>query len=168
MAQRNQVHSPSFSGNFFRVPDLNAITPDTSPASTLSKEHPTGIDYVEYLENIARFHDLPVEVAVDVQNVKKEGNSFTLSTIHRTYISRYLLWAAGEYQYPRTQIFPVSDLCQHYSEVNSFSGLAGDEFIVIGGFESGFDATINLVNVGKKVTMIDESNYIELVKSDSS
>ncbi|MEO1022188.1 MAG: NAD(P)-binding domain-containing protein, partial [Bacteroidota bacterium] len=37
--------SPSFTGNFFKMPDLNAITPDTSPAYTLLKEHPTGEDY---------------------------------------------------------------------------------------------------------------------------
>ena len=30
--EETQFISPSFTGNFFRMPDLNAITPETSPA----------------------------------------------------------------------------------------------------------------------------------------
>ena len=45
--------SPSFTGNFFKMPDLNAITPDTSPAFDLLTEHPTGEEYAVYLEKVS-------------------------------------------------------------------------------------------------------------------
>lgn len=40
--------SPSFTGNFFKMPDLNAITPDTSPAFELLTEHPTGNEFADH------------------------------------------------------------------------------------------------------------------------
>ena len=48
------------------MPDLNAITPDTSPAFRLLTEHPTGEDYVEYLEDVSRFYDLPIKTNIEV------------------------------------------------------------------------------------------------------
>ncbi|MEL7121574.1 MAG: NAD(P)-binding domain-containing protein [Bacteroidota bacterium] len=77
-------------------------------------------------------------------------------------------WAAGEYQYPKTNSFKGEHLCTHYSEISSFSDVLGKESVVIGAYESGFDAAINLVQIGKKVTLIDDFNYLELIKSDSS
>ena len=160
--------SPSFTGNFFKMPDLNAITPDTSPALVLLNEHPTGNDYVVYLKRLSKLHDLPVLSGVNVVSVQKERNSFVLATSDGEYKSDYLIWAAGEYQYPKKDNFPGSEHCRHYSEIASFSDLDGDEHIVIGAFESGFDASVNLVKGGKKVTLLDDSNYLELVESDSS
>ena len=160
--------SPSFTGNFFKMTDLNAITPDTSPALSLLTEHPTGEDYVAYLEGVANFHKLPIYKGINVKSVQKEGNSFVLVTSHGEYRSTYLIWAAGEYQYPEKDKFQGSDLCTHYSEINSFAELEGDEHVVIGAYESGFDAMANLVKEGKKVTLLDKSNYLEHVESDSS
>ena len=52
---------------------------------------------------------------------------------------RYVVWAAGEFQYPRVaaDYFPGSELCVHNSSVRSWKELAGDDFVVIGGYESG-------------------------------
>ncbi|HAA11684.1 MAG TPA: hypothetical protein DCE41_08295 [Cytophagales bacterium] len=160
--------SPSFTGNFFKMVDLNAITPDTSPALSLLTEHPTGEDYAVYLEGLSSYYDLPVYKGVEVHSVQKKGGSFVLATSFGEYTCTYLIWAAGEYQYPNRNSFQGSDLCMHYSEVASFSDLEGDERIVIGGYESGFDATANLVKEGKTVTLLDNENYMELIKSDSS
>ena len=38
--------------------DLNAITPDTSPAFYLRTEHPTGTDYAKYLVSVSKFFEL--------------------------------------------------------------------------------------------------------------
>ncbi|MEM8896103.1 MAG: NAD(P)/FAD-dependent oxidoreductase [Bacteroidota bacterium] len=160
--------SPSFTGNFFKMTDLNAVTPDTSPALTLLTEHPTGEDYVVYLETVANHHSLPIYKGVDVTQVRKKGNSFVLSTSLGEYRSSYLIWAAGEFQYPKQHSFKGSELCVHYSEIRSFNELENDRYVVIGAYESGFDAMANLVMGGKKVTLLDDSNYMEIVKSDSS
>ncbi|MEO1261477.1 MAG: NAD(P)/FAD-dependent oxidoreductase [Bacteroidota bacterium] len=160
--------SPSFTGNFFKMPDLNAITPDTSPAFDLLTEHPTGPEYAVYLEQVSRFFKLAIVTDVEVKNIEDKGGRFILNTSKGTYGSSFVIWAAGEYQYPKTNSFEGEHLCAHYSEVSSFSDVIGKDSVVIGAYESGFDAAISLAQLGKKVTLIDNSNYLELIKSDSS
>ncbi|MEM6629115.1 MAG: NAD(P)/FAD-dependent oxidoreductase [Bacteroidota bacterium] len=160
--------SPSFTGNFFKMPDLNAISPDTSPAFDLLTEHPTGIDFAHYLEKVSKHFQLAIDTNVEVKSIEDKGGSFILNTSKGTYGSMFVIWAAGEYQYPRKNSFKGEHLCAHYSEIKSFSDVLGKESVVIGAYESGFDATVNLVKLGKKVTLIDDFQYLEWVKSDSS
>lgn len=160
--------SPSFTGNFFKMPDLNAVTPDTSPAFDLLTEHPTGVEYAQYLEGVSKHFQLAIETEVEVKNIEDKGGCFILNTSKGTYGSNFVIWAAGEYQYPKTNSFKGEHLCAHYSEVSSFSDIMGKQSVVIGAYESGFDAAISLVSQGKNVTLIDNSNYLELINSDSS
>ncbi|MEO0338048.1 MAG: NAD(P)/FAD-dependent oxidoreductase [Bacteroidota bacterium] len=160
--------SPSFTGNFFKMPDLNAVTPDTSPAFDLLTEHPTGMEYAQYLERVARHFHLKINTEVEVTKVEDKSGCFFLKTSKGTYGSLFVIWAAGEYQYPKTNSFQGAHLCTHYAEVDSFSDVLGKESVVIGAYESGFDAAVNLVHLGKKVTLIDSHNYLELINSDSS
>lgn len=160
--------SPSFTGNFFKMPDLNAITPDTSPAFDLLTEHPTGEEYALYLKQVSKFFNLEIITGVEVKQVIDKNGSFILDTSQGTYGSSFVIWAAGEYQYPKTDAFAGDELCTHYAKVDSFSDVTGDNCVVIGAYESGFDAALNLVKLGKKVVLIDEENYLELVNSDSS
>jgi thioredoxin reductase len=160
--------SPSFTGNFFKMPDLNAITPDTSPAFRLLTEHPTGEDYAEYLRDVAIYHALPVEAGIDVQHVQHNEESFSVITSHGEFRSTYLIWAAGEYQYPNLNGFKGAELCTHYSEIDSFENLDGKQSIVIGSYESGFDAAVNLIHEEKEVILLDDDNYLDLINSDSS
>ncbi|MEM9340851.1 MAG: NAD(P)-binding domain-containing protein, partial [Bacteroidota bacterium] len=113
--------SPSFTGNFFNMPDLNAISPDTSPAFNLSTEHPSGIEYARYLEGIAKHFKLTIQPGIHVKSVKKENSLFSLETDQGKYKSTYLIWAAGEYQYPKRKSFEGAELCVHFSDVQSFS-----------------------------------------------
>lgn len=160
--------SPSFTGNFFRMPDLNAITPDTSPAFDLLTEHPTGEEYAIYLEQVSKFFNLQISTGVEVKSVEDKNEGFFLNTNRGIYASSFVIWAAGEYLYPKTNSFEGDHRCIHYSEIDSFSDIIGANSVVIGAYESGFDAAINLAQLGKKVTLIDNSNYLELIKSDSS
>lgn len=160
--------SPSFIGNSFKMPDLNAITPDTSPAFSLLTEHPTGQNYAKYLEDISEYYDIPVKIKVDVQTVEKNDYSFSLTSNKGEFKSNFVIWAAGEYQYPEKNTFKGDHLCTHYSEIVSFSDLEGLDHIVIGAYESGFDAVFNLLREKKIVTLFDDSNYLDLVNSDSS
>tara|TARA_B100000683_G_scaffold125849_2_gene123487 strand:- start:3939 stop:5072 length:1134 start_codon:yes stop_codon:yes gene_type:complete len=160
--------SPSFTGNFFNAPDLNAITPDTSPAFDLLTEHPTGNEYAHYLEIVSKHFQLNIETNVDVKSILKQNDSFRIETNDKTYSSKYVIWAAGEYQYPKSDSFIGGHLCTHYSEVNSFDDIIGKNSVVIGAYESGFDAAINLVNSGKQVSLLDNFQYLEFIESDSS
>ena len=160
--------SPSFTGNFFKMPDLNAISPDTSPAFDLLTEHPSGIEYALYLDGLSKHFQLSIETDVEVKGIDNKNDSFIINTSKGDYRSSIVIWAAGEYQYPGTNYFEGEHLCSHYSEVSAFSDIQGKERVVIGAYESGFDAAVNLVKYGKKVTLIDDFQYLELINSDSS
>lgn len=166
--KESRLISPSFTGNFFNMPDLNCISPDSSPAFNLLTEHPTGDAYAAYLEVIEGYHELDVQTGVEVTSLQKDDGAFILDTNAGKYKSTYVIWAAGEFQYPKRDAFEGDELCVHFSEVPSFADLAGEERIVIGGYESGFDASLNMIKAGKKATIIDSANFLELVNSDSS
>lgn len=166
--KETQFISPSFTGNFFKMPDLNAITPETSPAFNLLTEHPTGEEYQVYLKSIAEHYELSIELGVTVESVQKTKNHFVLNTNKGLYHTTFLIWAAGEYQYPRKNTFKGAELCTHYSEIKSFEAIKSKDRIVIGAYESGCDAAINLSRAGTKVTLLDDANNFEFVDSDSS
>jgi cation diffusion facilitator CzcD-associated flavoprotein CzcO len=166
--QETRFISPSFTGNFFKMPDLNAISPETSPAFHLLTEHPSGNEFARYLEAASEFYELKIEANVEVKIVQKGKDLFTISTSNGDYTSRFVIWAAGEYQYPKKMSFEGDHLCIHYSEISSFSDVQGDDIIVVGAYESGFDSAVNFVKSGKAVTLLDSANFLDLVNSDSS
>ena len=166
--EETQFISPSFTGNFFKMPDLNAITPESSPAFSLLTEHPTGSEYQEYLEAVSEHYAMNIDTGVTVKNIQKKKGNFVITTNEGEYHSQFLIWAAGEYQYPNKDAFKGAELCTHYSEIKSFEDIKTKERIVIGAYESGCDASINLAREGTKVTLLDRSNNFELINSDSS
>jgi hypothetical protein len=55
-----------------------------------------------------------------------------------TLTTRYVVWAAGEFQYPAetesSGAVEGAELCMHNSRVRSWADLPGDDFAVIGGY----------------------------------
>ncbi|MBM7541950.1 NAD(P)-binding domain-containing protein [Amphibacillus cookii] len=160
--------TPSFPAQGFGQTDLNAIVPKTSPAYTLDMEHPTGKAYSEYLELIAEHFMLPVEKGVQVNRIDKESDFFRIETTQGTYQSQYVVWAAGEYQYPDLQPFPGAEFGVHNSLISSWKDIEGNDFMVIGGYESGMDAAYHLARLGKRTTVIAKTNTWEIDNSDPS
>ena len=151
--------TPSFPSHGFGLLDLNAVTLKTSPAIAFRQEHVTGQQYAIYLQTIADHFELPVQTEVDVQSVDPlPQGGFTLHTSRGEISTQFVIWAAGEYQYPKLNPFPGAEHCLHNSQIQSWTELEGDEFIIIGGYESGMDAAANLVAMGKKVGVLDRSN----------
>jgi len=147
--------SPSFNGNPFGLMDLNSIALQTSPAFTLDAEHPSGEQYAAYLQGVAKHWELPVETGIALNALTREGDEFRLHTSTGTLRSRFVIWAGGEFQFPRTTPFPGADLCLHNSLIETWTGMKGKEFVVIGGYESAIDAAINLAQLGKHVRVLD-------------
>ncbi|RIK32926.1 MAG: monooxygenase [Chloroflexi bacterium] len=147
--------SPSFTSNGFGLLDLNAVTINTSPAHTLREEHPTGHNYAQYLKAVASHFELPVREGVEVYTMQPEAEGFRLYTSAGQLQSRFVIWAAGEFQYPNTEPVDGAEHCIHNATVASWKELAGDDFTVIGGFESGIDAAVTLVRLGKQVRVLD-------------
>lgn len=192
--------SPSFTGNAFGLLDLNAVTVDTSPAYTLESEHPSGRQFAEYLRLIVRTYKLPVKTGMDVLSVRAgddgseklasgETAGFVIETRDRAIRARFVIWAAGEFQYPQRNGFDGSDLCVHNATITSWRAAAegslglpleevrsdksidekaGKHFIVIGGSESGIDAAINLSRHDRTVTVLDSGMPWESTGSDPS
>jgi thioredoxin reductase len=164
-----QLITPSFTTNFYGHLDLNAVVSGTSPAYTLRKEHPTGKEYAQFLRGVSDYFDLPVIERINVAEVIYSDDSFKVHIDEGDSIeSRFLIWAAGEFQYPNTNSIPGAELCLHNSRVKSWEQVEGDEFYVIGGYESGIDAAVHLSRSGKKVYVLESNARWEEKTTDPS
>jgi putative flavoprotein involved in K+ transport len=154
--QETRMITPSFTSNAFNLPDLNALTPETSPAYSLGREHPSGREYARSLEALARHYELPVVEGTRVTKVARlEGTEgFLVHTNRGLFRSRFLVWAVGEFSFPH---WPFEG-AQHglpYSRVRSWGSVEGQQQVIIGGYESGIDAAYHLVMLGKEVMVFD-------------
>lgn len=147
--------TPSFPSNSIGMLDLNSIAIGISPAYSLQVEHPTGAEYAVHLQSIAEHFKLPVREDTNVMRVTKVGDDFRVDTTEDTLRARHVIWAAGEFQYPHLNVFAGSELCQHTAMVASYEELEGDEFIIVGGYESGVDAAYHLAYLDKRVQLFD-------------
>lgn len=148
--------SPSFNQQGWTASfDLNSVAFGTSPAFTLGTEHPTGDQYAKYLNALADAADLRIKTNTEVTHIKPLEGGGGLD---------------GEFQYPKTKaIFPGSvEHCRHNSSVQSWSQLQGDNFVVVGGYESGMDAAYNLSRCGKACAVIASTSFWNVVTDDPS
>jgi putative flavoprotein involved in K+ transport len=146
--------TPSFTGHGFGLLDLNAIAPDTSPAYTLEKEHLSGEEYASYLQILALHFTLPIHSYTKVRHVSKPNATFLIDTSEGQYEADILIWATGEFHFPNDCPFPGAEHGLHTSKVSSWTELEGDEYVVVGGYESGMDAAVNLAQAEKRVTVL--------------
>lgn len=163
--------TPSFTANGHGLLDLNAIALGVSPAYSLWSEHPTGAAYARWLAGFAERFDLPVRTGVDVWSVEPIADGFRLHTNQGEVTSRFVIWAAGEFQYPRLDTFPGADLCAHSASVGSWSTWSEateGPVVVLGGAESGIDAAMHLINQGKEVLVLDAGRFWDRESSDPS
>jgi thioredoxin reductase len=117
------------------------------------------------------------------------SNGFEIETSDGMITARFVIWAAGEFQYPKWDAFRGADLCVHNATITSWRAAANgslrlpleetettdaayeaeaNHFIIIGGNESGVDAAVNLVRFGKRVTVLDRGTPWEPAGSDPS
>ena len=160
--------TPSFPSNSIGMLDLNSIAIGVSPAFSMRVEHPTGQQYAAHLQGLANYFELPIREMTDVKSIELKDELYHLETDGHTLRARNVIWAAGEYQYPSLNIFDGSEHCRHTSSVSKYGDLEGDDFIIIGGYESGIDAAYHLAKCGKKVRVFDLSGPWEEESSDPS
>ena len=160
--------TPSFPSNSIGMLDLNSIAIGVSPAFSMKVEHPTGSQYAAHLQDISDYFELPIRENTDVKSIEKNNELFHLETADGTLLAKNVIWAAGEYQYPRMDGFTGSDLCRHTATVPNYSGLEGDDFIIIGGYESGVDAAYHLANRSKQIRLFDINSPWDEASSDPS
>ena len=149
--------TPSYPTNSIGMLDLNSVAIKTSPAYSLEVEHPTGEEYASYLRVITQFFGIPVRQNTDVVQVAKVDDNFRIDTTDETLQAKNVIWAAGEFQYPRLNGFLGSELCRHTATIASYEELDGDDFVVVGGYESGVDVAYHLACRGKRVRVFDKN-----------
>ena len=152
--------TPSFPSNGYHQTDLNAITPDTSPAFSAGKEHPSGSEYAQYLRSVVKHYELDIQENVKITQVEPHSeDSFLLTTGGGEIIhTQYLIWAGGEFSAPKLNVLKGEEHCLHNSQVDSWDSCQADHYAVIGCYESGVDAAYNLATRGKRVTLIDSGS----------
>lgn len=161
--------SPSFPAHAFGMPDLNAVSEDLSPGEFLGQEHPDGPAYAEYLAEQVQRHRLVVDAPVEVLSVRKTDHHFALETSEGEHQARSVIWAAGEFQYPATNLFPGSMHCIPVMSLASYADAASASGrIVIGGYESGCDIACHLASAGTCVQMLDPNAPWEQIEGDPS
>ncbi|ACB95530.1 NAD(P)/FAD-dependent oxidoreductase [Beijerinckia indica] len=149
--------TPSFPSNAFGLTDLNAISFDSSPAYALKREHLSGAEYVSYLEEAVDVFGLDVASPINITGLDPEGTDIVLHTNVGDITAHFVIWAAGQFQYPNLSAVPGSEHGIHSSQIRLWSDYPGDEVVIVGGYESGMDAAIGFANAGKKVTLLNRS-----------
>lgn len=160
--QETRFISPSFTGNFFGSVDLNAITPESSPAFGFQTEHPTGQQYVHYLEDIAYIYALQIHEKVELCDFDiGDDGVIELTTSEGDICCSDLIWAGGESQFPKETRSMVRVGA-------SYEDFPKGHHVIIGGAESGIETAYNLVKNGSTVTVIDPNQPWAEQVSDSS
>jgi len=148
-----QMLTPSVHGNASGTMDLNAITPCTSPAEHLGIRHPTGVQYSFYLKAIAHRYELRF-LHAEARSIQRSRDGFLVDSSRGLLTPRFIIWAAGEFGLPDTRGIAGAAFCLHSSKVCDWSVLQGEKFTIVGGSESGIDAAIQLVWLGKEVHLL--------------
>jgi putative flavoprotein involved in K+ transport len=79
-----------------------------------------------------------------------------------------VVWAGGEFQYPRIPDFAGADICIHNSTVVSWEDIAGNDPLIIGGNESGIDSAVHLSRRCNSVRVIDPNSAWDSAEHDPS
>ena len=103
-----------------------------------------------------------------MRRINKSGDVFNVETNGETVKAKHVIWSAGDFQYSNMTQFAGSQHCRHIAMVNSYEGLAGDDFIIIGGYESGVDAAFHLSHRDKRVRIFDKNCPWAFQTSDPS
>ena len=163
-----EMITPSFPSNAFGQIDLNSICVATSPAFSFNKEHLTGKEYSDYLKLVADYFDIHAQTRTEVIKVHKQKKGWQVETNRGLYFTKYLIWAAGEFNNPQINNIEGSQYCIHSSKIREPKKLAGDNFVVVGGYESGIQLAFDLIKNNKTVTLINPTEINDLETSDPS
>jgi thioredoxin reductase len=158
--EQMRLLTPSFHSNAFGFADLNAISPETSPADFLNTQHPSGKDYAMYLRAIVKHYEVAVETGVRVTGLRRVRDHFELETSKGPKAAKFVIWAIGEFSRPDDSGIDGADFCLHNGRVRDWEQIAtgGQQFTLIGGYESGIDAAINLMQLGKDVHLLSRGH----------
>jgi putative flavoprotein involved in K+ transport len=95
-----------------------------------------------------------VSTGIDVRGLEPDGEDIIVRSSAGEIRARFVIWAAGQFQYPNVSSLSGVEHGIHSRLVKRWPDYPGDDVLVIGGYESGIDATIGLTVAGKSVTVL--------------
>lgn len=153
--KQTKLITPSFYSNPFGLADLNSVDAYSSPALTSGVEHLSGAQYADYLVKISEQANLPIASGCKVLGVTPEDDfGFHIETEHGELFAEFLIWACGEFQFPDRKPFSGGHWCHHYADIKTWERFQDGDYTVIGGYESGLDAAVNLIAQGCRVRLL--------------
>ena len=170
--------SPSWPSTPYGVQDLNSVFPDTTIGG--GSQHPTGDEYADYLEDIAKGFPINLRFRSKVTKIEHhdddsdDKNQFSVHVDGREtpYTSLCVVWCGGEWSNPTSFPNDVHDGCDfqdnctvHYrdfdiDEIEHSSNVGNDNesVIVVGYGEAGADTAVALAERGISVVIVDGKN----------
>jgi thioredoxin reductase (NADPH) len=115
---------------------------------------PTRAEALEYYRRVAVSYKLNIRLFEKVNEVKKSGQNFNVSTSRQNYSTRSIIIATGFYDIPYLLNVPGEDLPKvtHYYKDPHF--YAFQKVLVVGAQNSAVDAALETWRKGAEVTMV--------------
>jgi len=121
----------------------------------ISKEaKPKRDEALEYYRRIVTSNQLNIHLFEKVEGVKKENETFYVTTSKKTYRTSHAIIATGFYDIPNLIKVPGEDLPKVSHYYNNPHFYANQKLVVIGASNSAVDAALECWRKGAEVTMV--------------
>ena len=123
------------------------------PFVTISNK-PTRSEALEYYRRVATSNNLPVNLFEEVTGVKKEGDTFTISTSKATYQAKNVILSTGFYDIAVKLNISGEDLpkVKHYYKDPHYYAM--QKVVVVGSSNSAIDVALETYRKGAEVTLV--------------
>jgi len=115
---------------------------------------PNRIEALKYYRKVVDFYDLKIQLFTTVEDVKKDGDTFTMLTNKGNFQASKVVLATGYYDIPRYLNIPGEDLphvSHYYDEAYQYTR---SKVLVVGGANSAIEAALDLYRNGAEVTIV--------------
>jgi len=130
------------------------------PFMSLSNK-PTRTEALEYYRRVADHYDLNIRLYEKVENVKKIGDGFVITSSKKDYLAKNIVISTGFYDLPNLMNVPGEDLqkvSHYYKEPWPY---VGQKIIVVGGGNSAVDVALETWRKGAEVTMVLKDSSVD-------
>jgi thioredoxin reductase (NADPH) len=139
--------------HFFSSNDRIAIA--GVPIQTLDQQKATREEYLAYLRQVVRIHDIPVRTYEHVTAIRRDGDGFSVSTTRAggttDYRCAHVVLAVGDMHRPRLLGVPGEDqphVSHYFDEPHRYFGR---RLLVVGGKNSAVEAALRCFHAGARV-----------------
>nr|WKN38661.1 ArsO family NAD(P)H-dependent flavin-containing monooxygenase [Tunicatimonas sp. TK19036] len=127
--------------------------------------YPSRDDTIRYLQNYEKRYQLPIERPVTIKQVRKEGETFILSTSQGDYRSRAVISATGSFQHPYVPSIPGQENFQgtmiHSAQYHSSEPFQKQKVLIVGEGNSGAQILAEVSQVAQTLwTTLKEPQFL--------